>query len=168
MSAGLTPWFPNVPQTAVGLTLTHATPAPLIFQSSRLFPTSLGSSEPGIPFWPRCHAFCRGGMREYKPQRLVCTCASECSGTHSHPCHSSTPNFPELRVYYRTPLGLVNLGLHFGRVVMRFVELACVRASLTPYLAHVTLTQLKLTLTHTTPASVVSRSCASIPKLPWV
>ena len=56
---------------------------------------------------------------------------------HSHECHSGAPNFPELRDYFRPPFSLVKLGFHFGRVLMRFVEVACVSTSLTPCFAHV-------------------------------
>ena len=62
---------------------------------------------------------------------------SECGGSHFHAFHSSAPDFSELRVYYRTSMGLVNLEFHFGRVLMRFVEVACVSTSLTPCFAHV-------------------------------
>ena len=107
-------------------------------------------------------------MREYKPHALLCTCAFNAGGTDAHACHSGARDFPELRVYSRGPLGLVNLGFQFGRVVIRFLEVACVRASLTTCLAHVLLTQVGLTLTHATPAPLISRSCTSIPDLPWV
>ena len=53
-------------------------------------------------------------------------------GLHSHACHSGVRDFPELRVYFQSPLGLVKLGFHFGRVVMRFLEMACVRGRLLP------------------------------------
>ena len=106
-------------------------------------------------------------MRTCKPHPLLCTCGFNAGGTDFHACHSGVRDFPELRVYSKTPLGLVNLGFHFGRVVMRILEVACVRASLTPCFAHV-LTQVGLTLTHATPAFVISRSCASIPEPPWV
>ena len=125
-------------------------------------------SEPGILFWKRWHAFRRGGMREYKPHPLLCTYASQCGGTHSHACHSGVPDFPELRVYFRRPLGLVNLGFHFGRVGLRFVEVACVSTSITPCFALVPHSAMGLTLAHATPASLISRSCASIPEVPWV
>ena len=54
---------------------------------------------------------------------------------HSHACHSGAPDFPELRVHSQSPLGLMKLAFHFGRVVMRFLEMACVRASLSPCFA---------------------------------
>ena len=60
--------------------------------------------------------------------------------TDSGACHYGGRDFPELCVYSRVPFGLVNLGFHFGRVVMRFPEVACVRAGLTPSFAHVALT----------------------------
>ena len=107
-------------------------------------------------------------MREYKPHPVVFTAASKCMGTQSQACHSGARDFPELRLYSLNPSSLVNLGFHFGRVVMRFVEVACVSTRLTPCFAHVAVTQVGLTLTHATPASVISRSCAFIPELPWV
>ena len=75
------------------------------------------------------------------------------------------PLFPGVGVYSRSPLGLVNLGFYFRGVVMRFLEVACLREGLTPCFAHVPLTQVGLTLTLATPASLISRSCASIPEL---
>ena len=45
-----------MPYSAVGRTLTHATPAPLISRSLLLFPRFPGSSKTGIPFWPSSHA----------------------------------------------------------------------------------------------------------------
>ena len=137
-------------------------------KGARLFPNSLGSSEPWIPFWPRCHAFPRSGMRACKDHPLLCAGASECMGGHSHACHSGGREFPELCVHSRTPLDLVNLGFHFGRVVIRFHEVACVRASLTPCFAQVPQSAWGFTLTHATPVVVTSRGCASIPKVPWV
>ena len=135
---------------------------------ARLFPKFLRSIEPGIPFWPRCHAFPRSGMRVCRAHPLLCPCALNAGGTDSHACHSDVRDFPEMRVHSRTPLSLVNLAFHFGRVVMRFLEMACVGARLIPCFAHVPLTQVGLILTHATPASVIPRSCASIPDLPWV
>ena len=132
---------------------------------ARLLPRSHGSREPGISFYPHCHAFCRSGMREYKPHPMVCNCSSECSGTHSHACHSSAPYFPELRAYSRGPLGLVNLGLHFGPVVMRFVEVAWVSTSLFPLCALNSESVVGLTLTHPTPTPIICWSCASIPEV---
>ena len=107
-------------------------------------------------------------MREYKAHPLLCTCSCNAGGTDSHACHSGVRDFPELRVYSRTPLGLVNLEFHLDRVVMRFLEVACVRERLTPYFALAPQSALGLTLTHATQASMISRTCASIPKLPWV
>ena len=79
------------------------------------------------------------------------------------------PNdFPELHVYSRGPVGLGNLGFYFGSVVMRFVEVACASASLTPCFAHVPHSAVGLTLTYATPAPLISRSWASIPEVPWV
>ena len=134
---------------------------------ARLFPNSLGSSEPGYPFWPRSRAYPRSGMRACKPHPLLCTCFNA-GGTDSHACHSGVCDFPELRVYSRAPLGLVNLGFHCGRVVMRFLGVACVRAMLTRCFAVESRSAVGLTLTHATPASVISRSCASFPELSWV
>ena len=125
-------------------------------------------SEPEIPLWARWHALPRSGKREYKPHPLVYTGAYECGGTHSHACHSDAPDFPELRVYSRGPLILVKLGFHFGRVSMRFVEVACVSTSLTRWFALVPQRAVGLTLMHATPAPLISRSCASIPEVPWV
>ena len=106
-------------------------------------------------------------MRACKPHPLLCTCAFNAGGTDSHACHSGARDFPELRVYSRTPLGLVNVGLHFGRVVMRFLEVACVSTSLHLCFALVPQSAGGLTLTHATPAPVISRSRTSIPELPW-
>ena len=105
-------------------------------------------------------------MREYKPPPLSRTCASECGGTDTHACQSAARDFPELRVHSRGPLGIVNLGFLSGRVVMRFLEVACVRTSLHLCFALVPHGAVGLTLTHATPAPVISRSCASIPDLP--
>ena len=71
-------------------------------------------------------------MREFNAPPLVCTVASECSGAHTHARHSATRDFPELRVYSRSPLGLVNLGLRFGRFGMRYLEVACVSLTIHP------------------------------------
>ena len=106
-------------------------------------------------------------MRACKADPLLCTWGLNPGATDSDACHSGFPDFSELRVYSQTFLGLVNLGFYFGRVVMRFLEVACVRASLTPFFAHGALTQVRLTLTHATPTSLICRSCASIPELPW-
>ena len=95
------------------------------------------SSELGIPFCARWHALRRRGIRENKPPPFVCTGASECRGAHSHACHSSARDFPESRAYSRGPLGVVNLGFHFGRVGMSYGDMACVRTSLPPLFAQV-------------------------------
>ena len=87
-------------------------------------------------------------MRACKANPLLCTWGLNTGWTDSHACHSGVPDFSELRVYSRTPLGLVNLGFHFGRVVMRFLELACVRARVTPCFAFVPHGAVALTLTH--------------------
>ena len=71
-------------------------------------------------------------MREYSPYPLVFTGAPECMGVQSHACHSGARDFPELRVYSRNSMGLVNLGFQLGRVGMPYVEVACVSTSLTP------------------------------------
>ena len=55
------------------------------------------------------------------------------TASDSHACHSGARDFPELRVYSPTSLGLVHLGFHFGRVVRGFMEVACVRTRLTPF-----------------------------------
>ena len=65
-------------------------------------------------------------------------------------------------------MGLVSLGFHFGPLVICFVEVACVRTSLTACLAHRPPRAQPLTLTHAIPALLISQSCASIPELPWV
>ena len=133
-----------------------------------LFLRALGSNEPGILFWARSHALPRSGMREYKPHPLVYTGASECGRTHSHACHSGAPDIPELRVYFRDPSGLVNLGFYFGRIGMRYLEVACVSTSLTPWFAQVPHSEVGLLLTHATPTPLISRSCASISHVPLV
>ena len=168
VSNTLTPSFPQVPQSAWGLILKHATPAPVISQSCTSIPEVLGPSERGIPFWARWHALRRSGMRDYNPHPLICTGASDCSGAHSHDCLSGALKLPELRVYSRGPLGLVNLGFHFGRVAMRYVEVACVSTTLTPWFAQVPQCAVGLILTYATPAPRISRSCASIPEVRWV
>ena len=132
---------------------------------ARVFPSCVGSSEPRISFCPRFHAFPRSGMRACKAHPLLCTCGSNAGGTNSHSYHSGVRDFPELHVYSRDSLGLVNLGFHFGSVVMRFVEVACVRARLTPCFAHVIHSAQPRTLTHASPAPLISRSFASIPEL---
>ena len=71
-------------------------------------------------------------MLAWKAHLLFRTGALEFMGLHSHACHSGAPDFPEVRVYSESPSALVKLGFHFGRVVMRFLEVACVRARLTP------------------------------------
>ena len=65
-------------------------------------------------------------------------------------------------------MGLVNLGFRFRRVVMRYVEVACVSTSLHPWFAQVPQSAWGLSRTHATPAPVISRSCASIPEVSWV
>ena len=106
-------------------------------------------------------------MREYKPHLLILTGAS-----HSHACHSNGPDFPQLRVYnpHATPLAIARLGLRFGRILMRFVEVAGVSRSLTSCFPLVRLSAVGLTLTHATTATLISRSCASITltQLPWL
>ena len=42
-------------------------------------------------------------MREYKPEPLVCTGASECIGAPSLAWHSVARDFPELRAYSLVP-----------------------------------------------------------------
>ena len=106
-------------------------------------------------------------MREYKPHPLVFTGASEYMGVHSHACHSGSRDFLELRVFPRRPFGLVNLGFHFGRIGMRYVEVACVSTSLTHWFPQVPQNAWGYIRTHATPAPVISRSCASILKVPW-
>ena len=76
-------------------------------------------------------------MRACKAHPLFGTGALECMGLQSHACHSGARDFLEVRVYSQTPLALVKLGFHFGRVVMRLLEVACVRARLTPCFAWV-------------------------------
>ena len=78
-------------------------------------------------------------------------------GAHSHVCHSSARDFPELCVYTRDPFSLVNLGFHFGRVGMRHVEVACVSTSLTPWIAQVPQNVVGLIRTHATQAPVISQ-----------
>ena len=56
-----------------------------------------------------------------------------CTVSNSHACHSGARHFPELRVYSPIPLGLVHLGFHFDRVVMRLVEVEGVSKRLTPF-----------------------------------
>ena len=133
---------------------------------ARLFPRSLVSSEPGIPFWPLCHAFRRSGMRKYKPPPFFRTSTWECSGARLHACHSGARQFPELHVYSRGPKGLANVGFHFGRFVMRLVEVECVSARLLPSFALVSGSAVGLGLTHATTTLVIFRSCASIPEVP--
>ena len=130
--------------------------------------SSLGSSERGVPFWARWNGLRRSGMREYKPPPLVCTGASECMGAYSNAWHSGARDFPELRVYSPGVLGLVNLRFRFGRVAMRYVEVACVSTSLHPWSAQVPQRVWGLSRTHATPSPVISRSCASIPEVCWV
>ena len=105
-------------------------------------------------------------MHEYKPHPFVCTGSYECGGTHSHAGHSADRDFPELSVYSRRSLGLVNLGFHFARVGMRYLEVAWVSTSLTPWFAQVPLSAVGFILTHATPAALISRGCASIPEFP--
>ena len=107
-------------------------------------------------------------MREYNPPLLVCTGASECMGAQSNECHSVFRDFPELRVYSRRPLDIVSLGFRFGRVGMRYVEVACVSTSVHPCFAQVPKSAWGLSRTHATPALMISRSCASIPDVPCV
>ena len=92
---------------------------PLFPGVARLFSRSLGSTKLLIPFWTRWHTLRKSGMREYKPPPLVCTGASESTGANSHAYHSGARDFPELRVYSRSPFGLVKLGFYLG-------ALACV------------------------------------------
>ena len=80
-------------------------------------------------------------MRACKANPLLCTCDLNAGVTDSHGCHSGVRDLPEFRVYFRVPLDLVNLEFHFDHVVTRFVEVACVRARLTPCFAHVALKQ---------------------------
>ena len=107
-------------------------------------------------------------MREYKPPPLVCTGASECMVAQSNACHSGARDFPELRVYFRGPLALVNLGFCLGLVGMRYVEVACVSRSLHPWFAQVPQSAWGLSRTHATNSPVISRNSASIPEVPWV
>ena len=66
------------------------------------------------------------------------------------------------------PLGIVHLGFHFSRVLMRSMEVAGVSTRRTPSLAHVPHSAQPLTLTLATLPPVISRSFAPIPQLPWV
>ena len=70
-------------------------------------------------------------MREYKPHPLVGTGASDCSRADSHAWFSGARNFPEVRVHSRDSLALVNLAFHFGRVGIRYVEVALTHATST-------------------------------------
>ena len=79
-------------------------------------------------------------MRACKAHPLLCTCGSNAGVTDSHACHSGVRDFPELRVYSQVPLGLLKVELHFGRVLIRFLEVGYVRARLTLCFAHVALT----------------------------
>ena len=63
-------------------------------------------------------------MRGCKSRSLLCTCGFNAGVTDSCTCHSGVLDIPEMRVYSRVALGLVELGFHFGRVVMRFLEVA--------------------------------------------
>ena len=56
-----------------------------------------------------------------------------CTASHSQACHFVARDFPEFRVSSPIPLGLVHLGFHFVRVVMRFVEVAGVSTRPTPF-----------------------------------
>ena len=113
LSTSLTPWFKQVPVCAVGLIRTHATPAPVISRSFGVsFRRPLGLVNLGFYFR-------RVGMREYKAPPFLCTGTLEDMGAHSQAYHSSALDLPELHVYSRVPLGLVNLGIHFERVGMR-------------------------------------------------
>ena len=129
-------------------------------------------------------------MRACATHPLLCTCGLKAGVTDSHACHSDVVDIPELRVYSRVHFGIGNrpatpgnhgrrsgiresqshlhLGFRFARVVMHFLEVACVRAGLTHWFGVVPQTAVGLTLTHATPASLISRSCASISELPWV
>ena len=80
-------------------------------------------------------------MRACKACPLLCTCGFNAGVTVSRASHSGVRDFTELCVYSRVAPGLVNLGFHFGRVAMRFLQVACVRARLAPCFAHVALTQ---------------------------
>ena len=104
---------------------------PLFSGVARLFQSSFRSSQPGTPFWTRYHAFPQGGMRACKPRpwfTLVPQSAVGLTLTHATPASvisRSCGGIPEV------PLGLLNLGFHFGSVVMPLLEVACVRAVLT-------------------------------------
>ena len=89
----------------------------------------------GFHFWSGSHAFPRSGMRACKAHPLFRTGALECMGLHSHARHFGAPDFPEFRVYSQTSSALDNLGFHFGRVVMRLLYVAGVRARLIPCFA---------------------------------
>ena len=80
-------------------------------------------------------------MSACRARALLCTCGFNAGVTDSRACHSGVRDIPELRVYSRVALGLVKLGFHFGRVVMRFLEVACVRARVAPCFAHMAFTQ---------------------------
>ena len=84
----------------------------------------LGTSEPWTPFWLRCHAFRGSGRREFRGHPLCLTL------THATPeCVISRRCAP---IPKGTPLGLVNLELHFGPVPMRSVEVVGLSSRHTP------------------------------------
>ena len=76
-------------------------------------------------------------MRAWKALAWFRTGALESMGLYSHACHTGARDFPEMRVYSQSPSALVKLGFHFGRVVMRFLEVACLRGRLTSCFAQV-------------------------------
>ena len=64
---------------------------------------------------------------------------------------------------------LVKLGFHFGGVYVSLVKVAGVSTSPKPCLSLVRLSEsVAVTLTPATPALLISRSCTSMPELPWV
>ena len=104
-------------------------------------------------------------MREYNHPPLVCTGASKCVREQTNACHSGSRDYTELPVYSRSPMGLVNLGFRFRRVVMRYVEVACVSTSFHPWFAQVPQSAWELSRKPANPKRVIYRSYASILKI---
>ena len=151
--------------SALALTLTLATPAFLISRSCASIPElpwdSLGSSEAGIPLWPRIPAFVGSGIREYKPQALV-----------SFMCLTLTHAIPALLIFRSCAsipeLSWDSLGSSEAGILLWWRSPAFGGSGRREYRPQALVSRMWLTLTHATPALLISWSCEPIPELPWV
>ena len=96
---------------------------------------------------------------------FLSTCASQCTASHSQACHYGCRDLAGgARLLSNSPgTYLLHPGIRFVRVVMRFVEVACVVIQGSPpSLAHVPLSAQSLTRRRVTPTPVTCRRSARL------